>query len=148
MTTPAPGGMVGRRGRRQGAIAAAVTAFLIAVPSATRAEALASVRARGTLRWGGDEQGGEPYVYEDRTRAGELVGFEVDLADALARALGVQAVFVQNDWSTLIPSLERGGFDVALNGVEVTPDRAARVAFTRPYYLFSERLVARHGDAR
>ncbi len=55
---------------------------------------------------------------------------------------------VQNDWPTLIPSLERGTFDVALNGIEVTPARAARVSFTRPYYIFGERLVARRGDDR
>ncbi|MBC8132013.1 MAG: ABC transporter permease subunit, partial [Deltaproteobacteria bacterium] len=50
--------------------------------------------------------------------------------------------------STLIASLERGTFDVALNGVEVTPALHARVAFTRPYFMFAERLVARAGDAR
>jgi polar amino acid transport system substrate-binding protein len=111
-------------------------------PSST----LEEIRARGELRWGADVQGGEPYVYEDRS--GALVGFEVALADQLASALGVRARLVQNDWSTLIPSLERGTFDVALNGIEVTPTRAARVAFTRPYYLFSECLVARQGDGR
>ena len=66
-----------------------------------------SARAASS-RWGADEQGGEPYVFEDPARGGALVGFEVDLADALARALGVRARFVQNDWSTLVPSLERG----------------------------------------
>jgi polar amino acid transport system substrate-binding protein len=111
-------------------------------PSST----LEAIRARGELRWGADVQGGEPYVYEDRS--GALVGFEVALADQLASALGVRARVVQNDWSNLIPSLERGTFDVALNGIEVTPARAARVAFTRPYYVFSERLVGRRGDGR
>ena len=111
-------------------------------------DGLERVRRAGVLRWGGDEQGGEPYAYEDPARPGHLVGFEAELAEALARALGVRATFVQNDWSTLVPSLERGTFDVALNGLEVTPARAARVAFTRPYYLFSERLVARADDAR
>jgi polar amino acid transport system substrate-binding protein len=106
------------------------------------------VRRAGVLRWGADEQGGEPYAYEDQARPGHLVGFEVELAEALARSLGVRAELVQNDWSTLVPSLERGTFDVALNGLEVTPARAARVAFTRPYYLFSERLLARQGDPR
>jgi polar amino acid transport system substrate-binding protein len=114
----------------------------------TGGSALERIRARGELTWGADEQGGEPYVFEDAARGGALVGFEVDLADALARALGVRARFVQNDWTTLIPSLERGTFDVAFNGIEVTPALAARVAFSRPYYLFSERLVARRGDAR
>jgi len=110
--------------------------------------ALDRIRARGELTWGADEQGGGPYAFEDASRGGALVGFEVELADALARALGVRARFVQNDWSTLIPSLERGTFDVALNGIEVTPALSARVAFSRPYYRFAERLVARRGDTR
>lgn len=126
-----------------------VSCVLLAGCAAGRpGDALDRIRARGELTWGADEQGGEPYVFEDAARGGALVGFEVDLADALARALGVRARFVQNDWTTLIPSLERGTFDVALNGIEVTPALAARVAFSRPYYRFSERLVARRGDAR
>lgn len=110
--------------------------------------ALARVRAAGVLRWGGDIQGGEPYVYEDSDHGGRLTGFEVELASALARELGVRAQFVQNDWSALIPSLERGTFDVAMNGVEVTAQRVGRVRFTRPYYIFGARLMARRGDAR
>ena len=112
------------------------------------ARALARIAGRGELLWGADEQGGEPYAFEDPARAGALSGFEVDLAAALAQTLGVRARMVQNDWPTLIPSLERGTFDVALNGIEVTPARAARVSFTRPYYIFAERLVARRGDDR
>jgi polar amino acid transport system substrate-binding protein len=132
---------------------AALLAFVMAAGCGRDARlagggAFERIRASGELRWGADEQGGEPYAYEDRARGGALVGFEVDLAEALANALGVRPRFVQNDWSTLIPALERGSFDIALNGIEVTPARAARVAFTRPYYLFAERLVARRGDGR
>jgi polar amino acid transport system substrate-binding protein len=132
------------------AASVAAVAALVAAMAGCREEpanGLERVRRAGVLRWGGDQQGGEPYAYEDPARPGHLIGFEAELAEALARALGARAVFVQNDWSTLVPSLERGTFDVALNGLEVTPARAARVAFTRPYYLFSERLVARAGDA-
>jgi polar amino acid transport system substrate-binding protein len=114
----------------------------------TDGRALARIAARGELLWGADEQGGEPYAFEDPARGGALVGFEVDLAEALARSLGVRARMVQNDWPTLIPSLERGTFDVALNGIEVTPARAAQVSFTRPYYIFGEQLVARRADPR
>lgn len=102
----------------------------------------------GVLRWGADIQGGEPYVFEDPEHAGKLIGFEVEIADALARELGVRAQMVQNDWTTLVPSLERGSFDVILNGLEATPARAARIALTRPYYAFAERLSARDGDVR
>jgi polar amino acid transport system substrate-binding protein len=126
----------------------AACVLLAGCGGARSTDTLDRIRARGELTWGADEQGGEPYVFEDAARGGALVGFEVDLADRLARALGVRARFVQNDWTTLIPALERGTFDVALNGIEVTPALAARVAFSRPYYRFSERLVARRDDAR
>ncbi|MEY4579427.1 MAG: hypothetical protein RL701_4130 [Pseudomonadota bacterium] len=110
--------------------------------------ALQRVQRAGVLRWGADIQGGEPYVFEDPEHAGKLVGFEVDIAAALARELGVRAELVQNDWTTLVPSLERGSFDVILNGLEDTPERRQRIGLTRPYYVFSEQLVARDNDAR
>ncbi len=116
-------------------------------PNAESEGGLARVRAAGVLRWGGDIQGGEPYVYDDPASPGHLVGFEVDLANALAKELGVRAEFVQCDWSNLVASLERGVFDVALNGLEVTEPRVGRIAFTRPYYVFAERLMARKDDA-
>lgn len=109
---------------------------------------LGAVRARGELRWGGDIQGGQPFVFDDPQHPGTLVGFEVDLANAIARELGVRARFVQNDWANLVPSLERGTFDMVLNGLEVTSARAGRVRFSRPYYLYRMRLMARVGDAR
>ena len=112
------------------------------------ASGLARVRQSGVLRWGGDIQGGEPYVSEDASQPGRYVGFEVELADAIARKLGVRAQFTQNDWSNLVPALERGSFDVAMNGLEVTPARADRVRFTRPYFIFSAQLVVRRNDTR
>ena len=111
-------------------------------------DALASIQRAGVLRWGADIQGGEPYVFEDPEHAGQLTGFEVDIAAALATELGVRAQMVQNDWSTLVPSLERGSFDIILNGLEVTPARAQRIALSRPYYIFEEQLSARDGDQR
>ncbi|MCX7808506.1 MAG: ABC transporter substrate-binding protein/permease, partial [Deltaproteobacteria bacterium] len=104
------------------------------------------IKKRGVLRWGGDMQGGEPYVFEDPDRPGHLVGFEVDLAEAIAKRLGLRAEFVQNDWSTLVPALERGSFDIILNGFEITEARAEQLRFTRPYYVFSLLLVTRKSD--
>lgn len=108
---------------------------------------LTRVLERGVLRWGGDLQGGEPYVFRDPQNPAVLVGFEVELVEAVARRLGVRAEFVQNDWSTLLSSLERGNFDVAVNGIEVTPERATRYALTRPYAGFQESLLVRRQDA-
>jgi polar amino acid transport system substrate-binding protein len=125
-----------------------VASLLVVRAAAAEPDRLAEVRARGALRWGGDVQGGEPYVFEDPRRPGVLVGFEVEIADALAHALGVKATFVQNDWSTLVPTLERGTIDIVLNGLEVTPARRQRIRMSRPYYVFAERLSARAGDPR
>ena len=112
----------------------------------TAEEGLDRVERTGVLRWGADLQGGEPYVFEDPARPGVLVGFEIEIADAIARELGVRAELVHNDWSTLVPSLERGTFDIAMNGLEVTAARQRRIAMTRPYYVFAEELVVREGD--
>ena len=118
-----------------------------AAPPAPAGKGLDRIRASGVLRWGADTQGGEPYVYDDPASPGHMIGFEVELAAAIARELGVRAELVQNDWSNLVPSLERGTFDVVMNGLEVTEARTGRVLFTRPYYVFAERLMARSEDA-
>src|SRR4030095_3037175 len=116
-------------------------------PGSAGDDGLARVRAAGVLRWGGDLQGGEPYVFQDPNDPQRIVGFEVEIADALARRLGVRASFVQNDWQLLVPALERGDLDVILNGLEITDARRRRVAFTRPYFGFAATLVVRRGDA-
>jgi polar amino acid transport system substrate-binding protein len=120
--------------------------LLVATQARAADDSLARVKARGTLRWGGDLQGGEPYV--SQRDDGMLVGFEVDIARALATRLGVRDEFVQNDWSTLVASLERGTFDVIMNGFEITRDRVGRMRFSRPYYVFAERLTVRKGETR
>ena len=103
---------------------------------------LADVRARGVLTYGADLAGGEPYIYEDPRDPSHVIGFEVDIMDALARRLGVRAEMKQYAWSNLVPSLERGDFDVAMNGLEATAERADRsvrmprlsswIGFSRP----------------
>jgi polar amino acid transport system substrate-binding protein len=121
----------------------------LGLASALSTSALAAdwgaVQARGELRWGGDLQGGEPFVFEDEQQPGKLKGFEVEIAEALGRELGLTAKFVQNDWSNLIPALERGDFDVILNGLEQTPDRAQRIRLSAPYYVYGETLTVRKG---
>jgi polar amino acid transport system substrate-binding protein len=117
------------------------------VASLAQAGDLDDVKRRGELRWGGDLQGGEPYVFEDEQRPGERQGFEVEIADALARELGVRARFMQNDWSNLVPALERGDFDVILNGLEETAERRARIRLSLPYYTYGETLAVRAGSA-
>src|SRR5437870_9680463 len=109
------------------AMAALPLALLVA------ASGLARVRAQGEIRWAGDLQGGEPYVYRDPRDPSKLVGFEVDIVRAVARRMGVRERFIQNDWKNLLPSLERGDFDVAVNGLEDTPQLHAAALATIPY---------------
>jgi len=110
------------------------------------ASGLSRVRAHGEIRWGGDLQGGEPYVFRDPRDPDKLVGFEVDLVRALAAKLGVRERFFQNDWSNLVPSLERGDFDIIVNGLEDTPALRGRILLSRPYFDFTEQLVVRRGS--
>lgn len=134
--------MLGRRSAL--ACFAFVAAALFVLPAA--ATELSDVKARGELRWGADLQGGEPYVFEDERNPGKLKGFEVEIAEALARELGVKATFVQNDWSSLVPGLERGDFDIVLNGLEDTPQRRARIRLSDAYYTYGETLTVRRGS--
>src|SRR5438045_7876864 len=100
------------------------------------ASGLSRVRAHGEIRWGGDLQGGEPYVFRDPRDPSKLVGFEVEIVRSLAKRLGVGERFIQNDWKNLVPSLERGDFDAAVNGLEDSPQMRARALVTRPYCAF------------
>src|SRR2546422_708168 len=122
------------------AMAALPLALLVA------ASGLARVRAQGEIRWAGDLQGGEPYVFRDPRDPSKLVGFEVELVRALASKLGLGERFVQNDWSNLVPSLERGDFDLIVNGLEDTQALRGRILLSRPYFNFAEQLVVRRGS--
>ncbi len=111
-----------------------------------RADLLDEIRARGVLAWGGDQEGNAPYVYPDPENPDRLIGFEVDLADALAAELGVRAEFRQCDWLTLPEFLRSGKIDIILNGYEWTPARAERMAASRPYYIYQLQLLGRAGE--
>lgn len=98
------------------------------------------------LTWGGDAEGGAPYLLPDPHRPRQIIGFEVDLMEALARQLGRRQVFVQNQWDGLIPGLLRGNYDLAVNGLEITDDRRQRIAFSIPYYACGEQLSLRRSE--
>lgn len=107
---------------------------------------LEAIRERGELRWGADAFGGAPYVFQDPMDPNHLVGFEVELADAIARRLGVKARPVEGAWDKLLDLLARGDFDVALNGIEVADEKRRVCLLSRPYYAAGERLTVRRGD--
>jgi polar amino acid transport system substrate-binding protein len=110
------------------------------------AGSLEAIQKRGYLLWGSDAEGGAPYIFPDPKDPSKLIGFEVDLADELAAELGVRARQAQNAWDSLIPSLMRGDSDIAMNGIEITPQRQKEVLFSTPYYIYTEQLVVRKDE--
>jgi polar amino acid transport system substrate-binding protein len=100
------------------------------------------------LVWASDAEGGAPYIFKDPQNPETNIGFEVDLIAALSRELGRRIDFKQYDFKALSTGLERGDFDFAMDGLEITPDRKQRVCFSRPYYIYKLQLVARTGEQR
>ncbi len=106
----------------------------------------AQTGAGGPLTWGGDAEGGAPYQFQDPKDPRRVIGFEVDIVDAIGRFLGRRTEFVQNQWEGLVPGLERGNYDIIVSGLEITPDRAEVINFTCPYYVTFEQLAVRKSD--
>jgi polar amino acid transport system substrate-binding protein len=103
-------------------------------------------RQSPVLRWGGDAQGGAPYVEADPNDPSRVVGFDVEVAELVAQALGRTPRFVQIAFTSLDQSAIRGDFDLGLSGIEDTPARRAATAATIPYYEFKEVLTVRSAD--
>ena len=100
------------------------------------------------LVWAGDAEGGAPYVTPDPRDPSRTVGFEVDFANALGQRLGRTARFQQNQWDGLVPGLERGEYDVVINGLEITPERAEKINFSTPYFYSTLTLTERLDETR
>ncbi len=124
------------------AVASAVL-FLFAGSHAP-ADTLEEIRERGSLRWGGDASGGGPYIYQGPEN--KLIGFEYELAEYLAKELGVRSEYVNWEWEMLPQILDRGSIDVVLNGYEWSEERERRMSSTIPYYIYKLQLMARAND--
>jgi len=68
-----------------------------------------------------------------RDKKGDLIGFEIDVANKVASDMGVKAEFVPTAWDGIIPALLAGKFDVIISGMSITPQRNLTVNFTIPY---------------
>jgi len=99
------------------------------------------------FRWAGDPEGGAPFVEADPTHPDTLVGFDVEIADLIARALGRRPEFVNISFYSIDQSIARGDADIGMSGIEDTPARRATLSVTVPYYEFREVLSVRDADA-
>lgn len=101
---------------------------------------------RPPLRWGGDAEGGAPFVEADPSHPDSLRGFDVEIAGMLAEGLGRRPQFVQVAYAAIGASVERGDFLVGLSGVEDRPDLHRQHALSIPYFAFREVLAVRAPD--
>ncbi|MDI9494859.1 MAG: amino acid ABC transporter substrate-binding protein [Bacillota bacterium] len=76
-----------------------------------------------------------------RDEKGELVGFDVDLANEVAERIGMTIKFQPIDWSMKENELNAGNIDLIWNGYTITPERQEKVAFTKPYLENSQVIV-------
>ena len=82
----------------------------------------------------------EPWAMQKED--GQLYGYEIQVANQLAKDMGVTAEFVVVDWEDIIDSLEQKKFDVIIGGMAVTPERALRVNFSNSYSSSGIGIVA------
>jgi polar amino acid transport system substrate-binding protein len=106
----------------------------------------APLRAQQVLRWGGDAEGGAPFVEADPRDPAKLVGFDVEIAELIAKQLGRTPQFLQVQFTSLDQSAKRGDFDIGLSGIEDIPARRQSLAASIPYYAFREVMTVRAGD--
>ena len=120
--------------------------FLFVLTAIGLAVASPAAQQPDVLRWGGDAEGGAPFVEADPNDPSVLRGFDVEVAALLAQALGRRPEFVQAAFTALDQSVKRGDFDVALSGVEDSAAKRAELAVSVPYYQFREVITVREGD--
>lgn len=98
------------------------------------------------FKWAADAEGNAPYIFQNPSNPNELLGFEVDIAQAISLELNANSVHIQNQWDGLIPGLYRNDYDVALNGIEITNARKKEVLFSIPYYYTYEQIIVNQNE--
>ncbi|MFB9888150.1 transporter substrate-binding domain-containing protein [Balneatrix alpica] len=101
---------------------------------------LNQILQRGELRVGLDV-GYMPF--EMKNKNGDIIGFDVDIAKAMAKAMGVKLTIVNTAWDGIIPALLTDKFDIIMGGMTITAERNLQVNFADPYLVIGQSLVVR-----
>lgn len=96
--------------------------------SSVSGDVLEDIVDRGTIRVGVAEF--PPWTI--KKESGDLIGFEIDVANKIAKDMGVKPEFKIYEWEKIIAALQRGEIDVIAGGMAITPARALQVNFSRP----------------
>lgn len=125
-------------------VAALVIAVLMTMPAMAadielaKKSTLNEILARGELRVGFDA-GYMPFEMTDKN--GNFIGFDIDIAKELAKAMGVKFVPVNTDFDGMIPALLSDKFDVIISGMTVTQERNLRINFADPYIVVGQSVI-------
>jgi polar amino acid transport system substrate-binding protein len=104
------------------------------------AETLDEILHRGTLRVGMDPA----YMpFEFTNKRGEIIGFDVDVARHMAKAMGVRLELVSTPWDGIIPALITNKFDIIISGMTLTQERNLRVNYAEPYIVVGQTVLIR-----
>ena len=133
------------RASRRGWLRALVLPLALAATAVHAADLLDDVKQRGTLRIG-LEGTYPPFNFKDEK--GQLAGFDVEIAAALAQKLGVKPDYTTAEWSGLLAGLQAGKYDVVVNQVAATDQRRQVFDFSDPYVVSSPQLVIRASETR
>ena len=104
---------------------------------------LARIQKSGNLVLG---TSGTMPLMSEKTMTGEVIGYDIDLARALAESMGVKLVTKIIPFEELIPALENGKVDIVLSNMTMTVDRNMRVAFAGPYFVSGKCLITKEQD--
>lgn len=85
-----------------------------------------------------------PYNFMNKNQ--EYDGFDVDIAKELANRIGVKPKFVAQDFSGLIPGLQKGKFDILVSQVTITEDRKKQIDFTEPYITNDVKVIVKEDN--
>jgi cystine transport system substrate-binding protein len=85
-----------------------------------------------------------PFTFHDET--GELVGFDVEIAEAVADKLGLEVVFEETQWDAIFAGLDAGRFDVIANQVSINPEREEKYLFSEAYTVSPGVIVVPEDD--
>lgn len=86
----------------------------------------------------------KPFSYTDAD--GKLIGYEIELVDALCTQMKADCEVISQDWDGLIPGLNAQKFDAAIAGMSITPERKEVVDFSEPYFHTGIILIGKKGD--
>jgi L-cystine transport system substrate-binding protein len=103
---------------------------------------LEQIKADGKIRIG-TEGTYAPFTFHDDT--GKLTGFDVEIAEEVAKRLGVKAEFIETKWDGMFAGLDAKRFDAVVNEVTIRPDRLEKYDFSDPY-IVSKAVLIVHED--